>query len=82
METKQLLSVYDEAKDMLIEAADYFGGPGSPEKICLTNENILAYAEGSKRITAWLTEIMAWLFVQRAVIASEMTPEEAIEKGN
>ncbi len=82
MESKQLLSLYDEAKEMLTEAAGYFGGPGSPAKLSLTYDNTLAYAEGSKCVTARLMEIMAWLFVQRAIIAGEMTTEESVEKVN
>lgn len=82
METEQLLSLYDEAKDMLTEAADYFGGSGSPAELSLTGDNTLAYAEGSKCITARLMEVMAWLFVQRAVMTGEMSAEESLKAGN
>ena len=62
IDSKQLLSLYDEAKDMLTETAEYFAGPGNPDQLSLTNENSLAYNQGSKCITARLMEIMAWLF--------------------
>ena len=77
IDSKQLLSLYDEAKDMLTETAEYFAGPGNPDQLSLTNENSLAYNQGSKCITARLMEIMAWLFVQRAVVSGEMTNEDA-----
>lgn len=82
MESQQLLTLYDEAKEMLTEAAEYFGGPGSPANLSLTTENTLAYAEGSKCITARLMEVMAWLFVQRAVMTGEMTMVESLKTGN
>ncbi|NQV21394.1 MAG: DUF1465 family protein [Rhodospirillales bacterium] len=82
IDSAELLALYDEAKDMLTEAADYFSGPGNPKNLELTGENSLAYAEGSKSITARLMEIMAWLFVQRAVLAGEMRPEEALKSDN
>ena len=82
IDSTELLALYDEAKDMLTEAADYFSGPGNPKNLELTGENSLAYAEGSKSITARLMEIMAWLFVQRAVLAGEMRHEEALKSDN
>ena len=82
IDSKQLLSLYDEAKAMLTETAEYFEGPGNPDQLSLTNENSLAYNEGSKCITARLMEVMAWLFVQRAVVSGEMTNEDAAEKGS
>lgn len=82
IDSKELLALYDEAKEMLNEAAQYFGGAGSPRNLDLHADNTLAYTEGSKCITARLMEIMTWLFVQRAVATGEMTADEALKDNN
>jgi regulator of CtrA degradation len=80
--SKELLALYDEAKEMLNEAAQYFGGAGSLRNLNLSADNTLAYTEGSKCITARLMEIMTWLFVQRAVATGEMSADGALKDDN
>ncbi len=79
IDSKVLLALYEEAKNMLNEAAEYFGGPGSPRNLNLGTSNTLAYTEGSKCITARPMEIMSWLFVQRAVATGELEPAEVLK---
>jgi regulator of CtrA degradation len=69
---------YDEALGLLEEAKSYFvvleplerRGLGVPERLKLCTETM--------RMTARLTQIMAWLIMQRAVHAGEVTRAEAL----
>lgn len=79
IDVPELLSLYDEAKNILTEAAEYFSGPGIPKNLSLNGEAAMAYTEASKCLTARLMEIMAWLFIQRAVLLGEISLEDALE---
>ncbi|HLI13557.1 MAG TPA: DUF1465 family protein [Alphaproteobacteria bacterium] len=71
---------YREAFDLLRETRDYLAycqtrdlAPrGAAERLCFSRE--------STRLTARLTDIMAWLFVQKAVAVGEMSADEAAEE--
>ena len=72
--------IFDEALDLLGEARAYleascgvrFGRPAHE----------LVHSLETLRLTTRLTQIMAWLLVQRAVHAGEMTPAQAGEAPN
>jgi regulator of CtrA degradation len=68
---------YDEALAMLRETRDYLAGRGKMELRTLANEAALDYSRESMRLTARLTQVMAWLLLQRAVHVGEITPEDA-----
>ena len=58
---------YDEALAMLRETRDYLTGRGKLELRALPREAALDYSRESMRLTARLTQVMAWLLLQRAV---------------
>jgi regulator of CtrA degradation len=71
---------YDEAQDLVVEAmnyAKYSGemteGPQAQSLLCSVE---------SLRLTARLSQILAWLLFQRAVHAGELPPEQAVEPAN
>jgi regulator of CtrA degradation len=68
---------YDETLDLLVEARDYLTelepigrrGLGTEERLVLNCEAF--------RITSRLTQVMAWLLIQKAVHAGELTRRDA-----
>ena len=81
-EVVALLGMYEEAKDLLRETLEYFGGPGDPKEMGLEPEVNLAYIWEAKQLTTQLMNVMAWLLTQRAVQEGEITPEEALSADN
>jgi len=68
---------YDEALAMLRETRDYLTGRGKMDLRGLATDAALDYSRESMRLTARLTQVMAWLLLQRAVHVGEITQEEA-----
>jgi len=68
---------YDEALAMLRETRDYLMGRGKIELRGLPTDAALDYSRESMRLTARLTQVMAWLLLQRAVHVGEISAEEA-----
>jgi regulator of CtrA degradation len=70
-------STFEEALALTREARDYLthGEPRQREHMT-PNDRMLASCE-SMRLTSRLTQVMAWLLVQKAVHAGEMSREEA-----
>ena len=68
---------YDEALRLVIEAREYFMGPGKMAVRQLSSEGSFCYATESLRITTRLTESMSWLMFQRALLEGEISAEEA-----
>ena len=70
---------YDEAMALIREARDYFAErqrqPASPTRAAVE----LVTSCESMRLTARLTQIMAWLLVQKAVHAGELGRDDAIK---
>ena len=69
-------STYDDALGLVVEARNYLahmppGRPGDPPSVRLQ----ISYE--TMRLTARLTQAMAWLLAQKAVHAGELTPDEA-----
>ena len=71
---------YDEARGFVIEAIDYTRNarerPREPASMTLS------CTLESLRLTTRLTQIMAWLLLQRAVHAGELSPDEAAARSN
>ena len=68
---------YNEAFDLLVEARDYFAYREPQERHVLRIEQRLQLNCEALRLTSRLTQIMAWLLVQKAVHAGEMSAIEA-----
>ncbi|MFB9355985.1 DUF1465 family protein [Sneathiella chinensis] len=67
---------YDEALSLVFEAREYLLGPGRLAVKDLSNEGSFCYATESLRLTTRLTESMAWLMYQRAILEGEITAEQ------
>ena len=71
---------YQEASDLLVEARDYVAGRSSaPADQALSPADRLRLTQALSRVTRQLTEVMAWLLVQKAVAAGQITAAEAVE---
>jgi regulator of CtrA degradation len=69
---------YGEAMSLLLEARDYLTYAEPMDRDVLSPLDRLRLCCETMRLTARLTEIMAWLLAQRAVHAGEMSQEEAL----
>lgn len=76
-ETEFFKKTYKEAISLVHTAADYFESNKQAANPKLSDEATLVFTAESLRVTSRLTQIMAWLFVQRAIAAGELPPEEA-----
>jgi len=68
---------YEEALDLVRQTRDYLRDFGAYECALLDRIAGLAYSAESSRITARLTNLMAWLLLQRAVHQGEISALEA-----
>ncbi len=71
---------YDEALGLVAEALDYARDSRQPSPQPAA-KSLLRSLE-SLRLTTRLTQIMAWLLLQRAVHAGELSPDEAAAPSN
>lgn len=71
---------YDEALQLTKEARDYIAGRLATGRKESSPDLRLASSCEEMRLTARVTQVMAWLLVQRAVHAGEMTRAEAAEE--
>src|SRR5690348_14894757 len=69
---------YGEAMSLLLEARDYLTYAEPVDRAQLAPLDQLRVCCETMRLTARLTEIMAWLLAQRAVHAGEITQEDAL----
>jgi regulator of CtrA degradation len=69
---------YGEAMGLLVEARDYLAHREPVDRQRLTPLARLQLACETTRLTARLTQIMAWLLAQRAVHSGEITQEDAL----
>jgi len=68
--------VYDEALALLIEARDYVAASMGDQRDSMDVR--LAVSCETMRVTSRLTQVMAWLLVQRAVHSGEMSRNDAL----
>ena len=68
---------YGEAIELLVEARDYMAAQEAQDRELLAGEDRLAFTLEASRLTTMLAHIVAWLLLQRAVMAGELTREAA-----
>ena len=68
---------YRETMRLLVEARDYMRFREPTDRRAMPDDHRLAVNCEALRVTSRLTHIMAWLLVQKAVHAGEMTAAEA-----
>lgn len=77
-----LNKTYDESMTLLVEARNNLAHGGVEERDQLDLAGKLTFSLEAMRLTATLTQSMAWLLVQKAVFAGEMTREDAARAPN
>ena len=74
---------YDETFDMIVEARNYMRHMLPRERRHGDNGDAgLRFSCEALRVTSRLTQVMAWLMMQRAVIEGEMSLDEALCERN
>lgn len=68
----------DETMSLLIEARYYVSEKASKEAKQLPVDKGLTASMESMRVVSRLTQVMAWILTQRAVVSGEITSEEAL----
>jgi regulator of CtrA degradation len=76
-DSEQFDKVFNEGMGLVEETANYLDGEGRTEARDLTRLGAIAYATESMRLTTRLMQLASWLLLQRAVVAGELTSEEA-----
>ena len=74
---------YDEALDLIVEARNYMvhNRPAARRSARLSGDNLRLSCE-ALRVTSRLTQVMAWLMLQRAVQDGEISAQEACDERN
>lgn len=73
---------YDEAYTLLVEARDYLAYREPIDRRALAVDARLSANCEAMRLTSRLTQVMAWLLLQKAVHAGEVTAGEAVKDEN
>ena len=73
---------YDEALQLTREARDYIAGHAGSDRAASSADVRLASSCEEMRLTARLTQVMAWLLLQRAVHEGEVSRAEAAKEEN
>ena len=68
---------YQDTYDLLVSIRDYISGPMEEEAGDLEAPDQLRLTREISSMTRDLTDAMAWLMLQKAIDAGELTPEEA-----
>lgn len=71
---------YDEALSMVVEARNYMSHVEPQERRRRRGSSDLRFSCEALRVTSRLTQVMAWLMLQRAVQHGEITVEEACKE--
>jgi regulator of CtrA degradation len=82
-ETALFTRTYDETLDLIVEARNYLshGRPAGRRPARPSGDNLRISCE-ALRVTSRLTQVMAWLMLQRAVQYGEISASEACEDHN
>jgi regulator of CtrA degradation len=81
-EMAQFTRTYDEALDLIVEARNYMvHNRPSARRSRLSGDNLRFSCE-ALRVTSRLTQVMAWLMLQRAVQDGEISAQEACDEKN
>jgi regulator of CtrA degradation len=73
---------YDETMDLMIEARNYMTYVERRERELAGAVAGLRMSCEAMRVTSRLTQVMAWLMMQRAVHDGEMQPDDALAEAN
>jgi regulator of CtrA degradation len=68
---------YSESYDLLVALRDYIAGPMEEEASTLDAGDRMHMIRVLSGITRQMTDIMAWLMLQKAVSSGELSPEAA-----
>jgi regulator of CtrA degradation len=79
-ETVFLAKTFDDTLALVVDARDYLAGSATAELRHFPNTTTLVYTHEALRLTCRLSHAMAWLLVQRAVLAGEITRADAGRK--
>jgi regulator of CtrA degradation len=71
---------YDDTYALLIGMRDYVSGQSSDDANSLEPQDRMRLSLELSRVTREITEIMAWLMVQKAIAAGEITAEEGAQQ--
>jgi regulator of CtrA degradation len=71
---------YDEAMGLLVEARDYVAHREASDRARLDTVARVKLSCETMRMTARLTQVMAWLLAQRAVHDGEMSEADVVEQ--
>jgi regulator of CtrA degradation len=77
VETTFFSRTYDEALALVVEARDYLANNLATDRSGASFGDRLIYDCETLRLTTRLTQVMAWLFIQRAVHEGEISADEA-----
>ena len=73
---------YDETVDLMVEAKNYLSHIDSVERRRIDSSSGLRLSCEALRVTSRLTQVMAWLMMQRAVQEGEITVDDALAEPN
>ena len=73
---------YDETIDLMVEARNYMQYIDYRDHMRHDTIAGLRLSCEAMRVTSRLTQVMAWLMMQRAVQEGEITPDEAVSENN
>jgi regulator of CtrA degradation len=76
-DSEQFDKVFAEGMGLVEETANYLDGEGRADARDLSRLGAIAYATESMRLTTRLMQMASWLLLQRAVVAGELTTDEA-----
>jgi regulator of CtrA degradation len=69
--------VFKEGMSLVEETANYLDGQGRADSRALDRQGAIAYATESMRLTTRLMQLASWLLLQRAIVAGELTRDDA-----
>ncbi|HTG37706.1 DUF1465 family protein [Sphingomonas sp.] len=78
-ERRLIDSLYTEAMLLADDARDYFDGAGRADRDALVPLARVSLSCESLKVTTRLMQVIAWLLTQRAVMAGELTPRDALD---
>ncbi|WP_200340129.1 DUF1465 family protein [Rhodovibrio sodomensis] len=77
-----IMRTYDEALALTREVRDYIASQAPADKAALDHDTQLVASCEEMRVTARITQVMAWLMLQRAVNDGEVARDAAAQPEN
>ena len=71
---------YDDTYALLLAMRDYVSGQSSQDVNQLEPDDRMRLSLELSRVTRQITEVMAWLMVQKAITAGEITAEQGAQQ--